>query len=182
MNDAAVVVHLNISSILCVALTFVDKYRYFVGCEINVKLTWTDCSENSSLPLQTDLAVSLGAIGALVFPDVHSSRPNDTYPYTSKISGDAVFEKPEAANFGDPLTRGIPSIEGMYRGPKNLTAFAAIPTQPISYNDALKLLSHLQSKRRIWLRTRKNSKRENLSSSIFLTFQLHHTYHWISTF
>lgn len=94
---------------------------------------------------RTDLAVSLGAIGALVFPDVHSSRPNDTYPYTSKISGDAVFEKPEAANFGDPLTPGIPSIEGMYRGPKNLTAFAAIPTQPISYNDALKLLSHLQS-------------------------------------
>lgn len=90
--------------------------------------------------------MTLGAIGALVFPEPPESGhgPNDTYPNTRWTSGDAVPERPAATNFGDPLTPGIPSIDGMYRRPKNMTALAAIPTQPISYNDALYLLRQLK--------------------------------------
>ncbi|KAJ7380079.1 hypothetical protein OS493_010787 [Desmophyllum pertusum] len=92
------------------------------------------------------LAASLGAIGALIFPDPHSSgpNPNDTYPNTPWTSGDAVFEKPVGINLGDPLTPEIPSIDGMYRGPRNMTNLAPIPSQPISYNDALVLLGQLK--------------------------------------
>lgn len=93
------------------------------------------------------MAASLGAVGALIFPDPHSFRPNDTYPNTRWTSGDAVFERPITTNLGDPLTPEIPSIDGMYRGPRNMTAFGAIPSQPISYNDALMLLNLLQGER-----------------------------------
>lgn len=93
---------------------------------------------------QIHLAARLGAVGALIFPDVHSSRPNNTYPYTSKISGDAVFEKPVATNWGDSRTPEIPSIDGLYRGARNMTASGIIPSQPISYNDALVLLKQLR--------------------------------------
>lgn len=95
---------------------------------------------------QIRYAAALGAVGALIFPDAHSSGhgPNDTYPNTPWTSGDALFERPMATNWGDPLTPGMPSIDGMYRGPKNMTKFATIPTQPISYNDALFLLRQLK--------------------------------------
>ena len=87
-----------------------------------------------------------GAVGALLFPDPQSPRhgPNDTYPNTPWTSGAAVFERPMAQNMGDPLTPEIPSIDGMYRRPRNKTNFAEIPSQPISYNDALYLLSLLK--------------------------------------
>ena len=87
-----------------------------------------------------------GAVGALLFPDPQSPGhgPNDTYPNTPWTSGAAVFERPMAQNMGDPLTPEIPSIDGMYRRPRNKTNFAEIPSQPISYNDALYLLSLLK--------------------------------------
>ena len=90
--------------------------------------------------------MALGAVGALVFPEPPSSGhgPNDTYPNTRWTSGEAIFERPVATNWGDPLTPGMPSIDGMYRGPMNMTKLAAIPIQPISYNDALFLLRQLK--------------------------------------
>ena len=95
---------------------------------------------------QIDYAAALGAIGALVFPEPPRSGhgPNDTYPNTRWTSGEAIPERPMAANLGDPLTPGMPSIDGIYRGPMNMTKFGAIPTQPISYNDALLLLKQLK--------------------------------------
>ena len=56
------------------------------------------------------------------------------------------MERPMGENLGDPLTPRLPAIDDMYRGPKNLTNFASIPTQPISYNDAMHLLKHLKGK------------------------------------
>lgn len=109
----------------------------------------TDRSVYVQFLLQINRAASLGAIGALIFPDPHSSRhsPNDTYPNSAWMSGDAIFERPMATNFGDPLTPQMPSIEGMYRRPINVTKLASIPSQPISYNDALVLLKQLRG---IW--------------------------------
>ena len=96
---------------------------------------------------QISVAAASGAIGALVFIEPKSGHsPNESYPYTPWTSGEAIMERPMAQNLGDPLTPGLPAIDDMYRGPKNLTNFASIPTQPISYNDAMHLLKHLKGK------------------------------------
>lgn len=97
----------------------------------------------------THYAVALGAVGALVFPEPPPSghSPNDTYPNTRWTSGEAIPERPVATNWGDPRTPGMPSIDGMYRGSMNMTKFAPIPIQPISYNDALILLKQLKGPR-----------------------------------
>ena len=90
-----------------------------------------------------------GAIGALLYvdpalvaPEGHESQ--ETYPNKAWMSKDAVFSKALYAYFGDPLTPYFPSIPGMYRRPKNQSGFPTIPVQPISYEDALNLLSRLK--------------------------------------
>ena len=87
-----------------------------------------------------------GAIGALLFPDLesHGHGLNDTYPKAKWTSGEAKFVIPIAMNLGDALTPNLPAIEGMYRRPWNETNFAAIPAQPISLNDAIRLLGLLK--------------------------------------
>lgn len=97
-------------------------------------------------PSQLTLAIKHGVVGALVFPDPRSPGhgPNDTYPNSRWTSGEAIFERAMATNLGDPLTPELPSTNGMYRRPRNKTNFAAIPSQPISYHDALYLLSLLK--------------------------------------
>jgi len=98
---------------------------------------------------QLDLAVKHGAIGALLFPDLESNGHglNDTYPKTKWTSGEAEFVIPVAMNLGDALTPNLPATEGMYRRPWNETNFAAIPAQPISFNDAIRLLGFLKGQR-----------------------------------
>ena len=96
---------------------------------------------------QISVAAASGAIGALIFIEPKSGpSPNESYPYTPWMSDEAIMERPMGQNLGDPLTPGLPAIDNMYRGPKNLTNFASIPTQPISYNDAMHLLKHLKGK------------------------------------
>ncbi|XP_031568869.1 aminopeptidase NAALADL1-like isoform X2 [Actinia tenebrosa] len=93
-------------------------------------------------------AAKLGAKGALLYPDPieHSSEgqsEEDTYPNTVWSSPEAIFEKPLRYMYGDPLTPDLPSIPGMYRRPLNKTGLPSIPSQPISYKDAMYLLSRL---------------------------------------
>ena len=94
------------------------------------------------------LAAFMGAKAALVFPDLN---PDGTYPDTPWPSDDAVFERPQYRGIGDPLTPGIPSIDGMYRDPIDHRLFGKIPTQPISHRDAISLLSRLRGKDNYWL-------------------------------
>ena len=94
-------------------------------------------------------ATSRGAVGAIVFvdpevvaPDGHDGK--ETYPNTPWMSKDAVFSKGLYKHFGDQLTPELPSIPGMYRRPRNQSTLPTIPAQPISYGDALTLLSRLK--------------------------------------
>lgn len=94
------------------------------------------------------VAAKYGAVGGLLFPDLQPGHsPNNTYPNAQWRSGEAVFESPVGTNIGDPLTPDMPSIEGMYRRLRNNTNFAEIPSQPISYNDAMTLLTLLKGMR-----------------------------------
>lgn len=101
--------------------------------------------------LQVLLAAKHGAIGAILYPDpvIYSQAgqsDKDTYPNTEWSSRDSIYEKPVRSMFGDPLTPGLPSLPGMYRRPLNETPLPTIPSQPISYEDAQKLLSRMNGK------------------------------------
>ena len=94
------------------------------------------------------LAAKYGAIGALLYPDPYfysrkGQSDEDTYPNTVWSSRDAIYEKPLRSMFGDPLTPGLPALPGMYRRSLKETGLPSIPSQPISYKDAMYLLSRL---------------------------------------
>ena len=90
-----------------------------------------------------------GAVGALLYVDPkvvaqEGYDSKDTYPKKTWASKDAVFSRGLNAHFGDQLTPLLPSIPGMYRRPRNESSLPSIPSQPISYGDALHLLSLLK--------------------------------------
>ena len=45
---------------------------------------------------------------------------------------------------GDPLTPGLPSIDGVYRIPQEKAILPKIPATPISYDDAEKILKLME--------------------------------------
>ena len=97
---------------------------------------------------QTTAAAKRGAVGAILYVDPdrvakEGTDSSDTYPNAPWMSKDAVFSKNLLQRNGDPLTPHLPSITGMYRRPRNKTDLPSIPAQPISYEDALNLLSRL---------------------------------------
>ena len=104
---------------------------------------------NNFYLFQVTAAVKRGAIGAILYvdPDVVAQEGTDskhTYPNTPWVSKTAVFSKKLIKRNGDLLTPNLPSITGMYRRRKNETDLPSIPAQPISYGDALNLLSRLR--------------------------------------
>ena len=98
---------------------------------------------------QITAAAKRGAIGAILYVDPaavskEGTGSHQTYPYTAWMSKKAVFSKKISQRNGDMLTPHIPAITGMYRKSINETELPSIPVQPISYEDALKLLSRLR--------------------------------------
>ena len=96
-------------------------------------------------------AARRGAAGAILYVDPiaiaqDGTDSKHTYPNTFWASKTAVFSKTLTRRNGDLLTPNLPSITGMYRNPRNETELPKIPAQPISYEDALYLLSRLKGK------------------------------------
>lgn len=94
-------------------------------------------------------AAKRGAVGAILYVDPaivaeEGTDSSNTYPNAPWVSKDAVFSKKLSRGNGDPLTPHLPSITGMYRRPRNESNLPSIPAQPISYEDALNLLSRLR--------------------------------------
>uniref|UniRef100_A0A646QIE3 N-acetylated-alpha-linked acidic dipeptidase 2 n=1 Tax=Hemiscolopendra marginata TaxID=943146 RepID=A0A646QIE3_9MYRI len=90
---------------------------------------------------------SYGAIGAITFPDPmdyasKGTEPQDVYPHTKWLPSTGIVRSSAALEKGDPLTPGFPSIKEAYRKPISEALFPPIPSQPISYGDALKLFSY----------------------------------------
>lgn len=82
-------------------------------------------------------------------PSIYSKNGQSdeaTYPNTVWSNNEAIYEKPLRSMFGDPLTPGLPATQGMFRRKLNETHLPSIPTQPISYSDAIELLSRMNGK------------------------------------
>lgn len=96
------------------------------------------------------MAAMLGARGVLVYADPHFSAQegydvNATYPRDLWVPPNGVQEGTIlfGPDLGDPLTPGLPSIDGMYRRPYNESHLPKVPAHVISYGDALELLGRL---------------------------------------
>lgn len=87
-----------------------------------------------------------GAIGALLYPDPAEYVSNfKLYPEGLGLPGNAVVYGSLKTYPGDPETPGLPSIDAAYRLPRGSNlGLRSIPAQPISYNDARKLLSKME--------------------------------------
>lgn len=74
---------------------------------------------------------------------------NSTYPHTPWLDPDAVVLAGISHKFGDPLTDGLPSLDGIYRksAKETLSFIPRILLQPISYGTARSLLEQTGGKR-----------------------------------
>ena len=73
---------------------------------------------------------------------------NSTYPHTPWLDPDAVVLAGISYKLGDPLTEGLPSLDGIYRKSVRETLFIpSILLQPISYGTARFLLEQTGGKR-----------------------------------
>jgi len=135
-----------------------NALKYVSVCHLSARVeTCRNCAPLHISPLNTEFssffqvaaATKRGAIGAILYVDPatvarEGTDSRDTYPNAPWVSKDAVFSKRLNQGVGDPLTPHLPSIEGMYRRPRNESNLPSIPAQPISYGDALNLLSRLR--------------------------------------
>ena len=98
---------------------------------------------------QSLLAIPKGAKGILIYPDLEEyakSVPyqNTTYPGGPLLSPKAVMSAQMYTRYGDPLTPGFPSLDGIYRRKKtDIKDIPPILVQPISYGDARWLLQQM---------------------------------------
>ena len=74
---------------------------------------------------------------------------NSTYPHTPWLDPDAVVLAGISHKLGDPLTDGLPSLDGIYRKSvrETLSFIPRILLQPISYGTARFLLEQTGGKR-----------------------------------
>lgn len=98
------------------------------------------------------MAASKGAKGLLMYPDPQTYAPdglgkNSTYPNSPWLSSDAVLLAGIYGEFGDPLTKNLPSQEGIYyKAVKDWSDILPILLQPISYGTARFLLEQAGGK------------------------------------
>ncbi|XP_004618460.2 aminopeptidase NAALADL1 [Sorex araneus] len=94
-----------------------------------------------------------GLSGVLVYTDpadINDGRslPNETFPHSWYLPPSGVERGSFYENFGDPLTPYLPATPSSFRlDPNNVTGFPPIPIQPISFEDAKRLLCNLQGGR-----------------------------------
>ena len=87
-----------------------------------------------------------GAIGVIMFSDpadvtFNSTSPGDVYPNSIFLPESGMQRGHARLTKGDPLSPTWPSVKGAYRQTVNETdGFPKIPSQPIGYGDAKKLL------------------------------------------
>lgn len=94
-----------------------------------------------------------GAIGVIMFSDpadvaVNGVEPEDVYPNTFFLPPSGVQRGSTFIGSGDPLSPSWPSVPGAYRQKYNETeGLPKIPSQPIGYGDAQKLLEVMGGER-----------------------------------
>ncbi|XP_047143288.1 N-acetylated-alpha-linked acidic dipeptidase 2 isoform X1 [Hydra vulgaris] len=83
--------------------------------------------------------------GIILFSDPDTYAPTGVfYPDSWYLPPDGVQRGTLLRMRGDPLTRGYPSLDGLYKRPiEEVTYFPNVPVQPIGFGDAEKILKIL---------------------------------------
>jgi len=90
-----------------------------------------------------------GAVGVILFSDpadvaVQGTTPDKVYPNTFFLPGSGVQRGSTYIGDGDPLSPLWPSVEDAYRlKPEEVDGLPRIPSQPMGYDDAKKILAKL---------------------------------------
>ena len=70
--------------------------------------------------------------------------PNYIWLPKTGVQRGSIFALP-----GDPLTPGLPSVNGVFRIPEEKAGLPKIPASPMPYGDAVQLLKIMQGRRKI---------------------------------
>ncbi|XP_028396940.1 glutamate carboxypeptidase 2-like [Dendronephthya gigantea] len=92
-------------------------------------------------------AQDCGAIGAILYNDPADYAPegqDKVYPKYIWLPKTGVQRGSLFQGRGDPLTPGLPSVEGVFRIPEEKAGLPKIPATPIPYGDAVRLLEIME--------------------------------------
>ncbi|XP_047237823.1 aminopeptidase NAALADL1 [Girardinichthys multiradiatus] len=99
-------------------------------------------------------AAAFGVVGVLVYTDPldindgFMSDTNETYPHSWYLPPTGVERGSYNKDFGDLLTPYLAAKEETYRiSPEDITGIPPIPTQPIGFEDAYRLICELDGKK-----------------------------------
>ena len=99
--------------------------------------------------LQIENAELCGAAGAILYNDPADFAPfgeKQTYPNGVWLPKTGVQRGTLAPRRGDPLTPGLPSIDGVYRIPQEKAFLPRIPATPMPYGEAINILGIMEGK------------------------------------
>ena len=99
--------------------------------------------------LQVRKAESCGAAGAILYNDPADSAPYGTdkvYPEYVWLPKTGVQRGSIFKGRGDPLTPGLPSIDGVYRIPQESATLPKIPATPMPYGDVENIFKLMEGK------------------------------------
>ncbi|XP_028396939.1 glutamate carboxypeptidase 2-like [Dendronephthya gigantea] len=88
-------------------------------------------------------AQDCGAVGAILYNDPEDYAPegqDKVYPNYIWLPKTGVQRGSIRRGRGDPLTPGLPSVEGVFRIPEEKAGLPKIPATPMPYGDAVRLL------------------------------------------
>lgn len=102
--------------------------------------------------LQVKNAEDCGAAGVILYndpADYASDGPDKVYPNYIWLPKTGVQSGSIATNPGDPLTPGLPSVEGVFRIPEEKAGLPKIPAVPMPYGDAVRLFKRMEGRWKI---------------------------------
>lgn len=88
-------------------------------------------------------AQKCGALGAILYDDPENAAPkglNNVYPEKIYLPPTGVQQGSIATSLGDPITPGLPSIDGVFRISPDEANLPQIPATPMPYGDAKKIM------------------------------------------
>jgi hypothetical protein len=104
------------------------------------------------LPLQVKNARECGAVGTILYNDPADFAPegqDKVYPQYIWLPKTGVQRGSIFTSRGDPITPGLPSIDGVYRISPDDASLPEIPAAPMPYGDAVEIMKIMEGKYRL---------------------------------
>ena len=99
--------------------------------------------------MQVKNAQDCGAVGAILYNDPADYAPegqDKVYPQYIWLPKTGVQRGSIFDGRGDPLTPGLPSVDGVFRIPEDKANLPKIPATPMPYGDAVEVLKIMEGK------------------------------------